>query len=90
MMNHSYYFYIARARDAATAARAAKLDNVRDRELRAEKTWLGLAEQARKVVIQREKTAREKESQRRAEADERERIEELAISPFGPTARPTD
>ncbi|WP_435416944.1 hypothetical protein WAB17_08575 [Parerythrobacter aurantius] len=66
MMNHSYEFYIARAHEAHAAAAAAQLDNVRDREMRAHKTWLGLAEQARKVVLQREKALRAKEALREA------------------------
>lgn len=61
-MNHTYEFYVARADEAQAAASAAQLENVRDRELRAVKTWLGLAEQARKVVAQREKTLRAKEA----------------------------
>lgn len=68
MMNHTYEFYIARAREAGTAAKAARLDNVRERELRAEKTWLGLAEQARKVTLQRERLVLEKAALRLAEA----------------------
>jgi hypothetical protein len=34
--------------------------------MRAHKTWLGLAEQARKVVLQREKALRAKEALREA------------------------
>ena len=37
-MAQTYEFYTERADAAAEAATAAKLDNVRDRELRAEKT----------------------------------------------------
>lgn len=59
-MADSYKFYIERADAAAIAADAATLDNVRERELRAEKTWLGLAKQARSVTLQREKADREK------------------------------
>lgn len=55
-MSQSYEFYAERAREAADEAAAATLDNVRDRNLRAEKTWSMLAEQARKVRIDREKT----------------------------------
>lgn len=54
-MAQTYEFYLERAAEAAMAADAAKLDNVRDRELRSEKTWRGLAEQARKGAIAREK-----------------------------------
>lgn len=66
-MSQSYEFYVARAAEAAKAASAAKLDNVRDRELRAEKTWRGLADQARAVAEQRDKIIREKAEARAAE-----------------------
>lgn len=69
-MAQSYEFYIERAEAAKDAARSAELDNVRDRELRAEKTWRGLAEQARKTVADREKAAATREAKRAAEAVE--------------------
>ena len=53
-MAQSYEFYLERAAQSALAADAAALDNVRERELRAEKSWLVLAEQARKGVLARE------------------------------------
>ncbi|WP_370178455.1 hypothetical protein [Alteriqipengyuania sp.] len=59
-MAQSYEFYCARAEEAAAAAKAAKLDKVRERELRAEKTWRGLAEHARGVAEERAKIVREK------------------------------
>ncbi len=59
-MADSYEFYRERADAAAAAAESATLDNVRAREIRAEKTWRGLAEQARKVKLDREKSQREK------------------------------
>jgi len=55
-------FCEARAVEAATAAADAKLDNVRDRELRSEAAWRGMV--ARLVVVQ---TAREKRDLERAE-----------------------
>ena len=64
-MSQSYEFYCARADQAAAAADKAELANVRDRELRAEKTWRGLAEHARAVAEERAKLARDKQ----AEAD---------------------
>ena len=67
-MAESYKFCSERAEEAASAARNATLDNVRDRELRAEKTWRGLATQAKAVDEQRKKDAREKA--RRQEAIE--------------------
>ena len=63
-MADSYEFYRERADAAAAAAENATLDNVREREIRAEKTWRGLAEQARKVKLDREKSQREKDESR--------------------------
>jgi hypothetical protein len=54
-MAQTYEFYRERADEAASLARKATLDNVRDRELRSEKTWRGLAEQARKTAEERVK-----------------------------------
>ena len=59
-MAESYKICSERADAAAEAARNATLDNVRQRELRAEKTWRGLATQAKAVDEQRQKLARDK------------------------------
>ena len=67
-MAQTYQFYKERAEEAALRAEQATLDNVRDRELRAEKSWRGLAEQARKGVIAREKADAERIAKREAEA----------------------
>ena len=67
-MSQTFEFYQARADEAAADAQEATLENVRERALRAEKTWRGLAEQARGVAEQRAKTEREKAAQRAAEA----------------------
>lgn len=67
-MAQSYEFYIERADAAASAAEDAGLENVRERELRAEKTWRSLAEQARKAVVEREKVEAERAARREAEA----------------------
>ncbi|OBV11649.1 hypothetical protein [Erythrobacter dokdonensis] len=69
-MAQTYEFYCERADEAAALADAATLENVRERELRSEKTWRGLAEQARKTAIQREKAERERAGKRAAEAEE--------------------
>ena len=53
-------------------AKAAALDNVRDRALRAEATWRGLADQARAVAMERAKVEQEKAAQREAAAAEAE------------------
>ena len=69
-MSQTFEFDDARAREAAAEAQAATLDNVRERNLRAEKTWRGLAEQARKTLAEREKVERERADRRAAEAEE--------------------
>ncbi|WP_374405832.1 hypothetical protein [Pelagerythrobacter sp.] len=66
-MSQTFEFYDARAKEAATAASNATLDNVRDRNLRAEKTWRGLADQAQKVMVDREAAERERALRRAAE-----------------------
>jgi len=48
-MSQTFEFYDSRARDAATEAEAAKLDNVRDRALRSEAAWRQLANRARQI-----------------------------------------
>ncbi|MCP9221318.1 hypothetical protein MKP08_00950 [Erythrobacter sp. LQ02-29] len=63
-MSMNYEYCRARADEAATEAKAAELDNVRQRALRSEKTWRGLAEQARSVAENRERVEREKAAER--------------------------
>lgn len=60
----SYEFCDERAREAAAEAREATLENVRERSLRAEKTWRGLAAQAKAVALEREKGKGKKPSVR--------------------------
>lgn len=67
-MQQTHEFYTARAAEAAADAKAATLDNVRERALRAEKTWKSLADQARRVKAQREKLEAEKAAEREAAA----------------------
>ena len=67
-MAQTFEFYHARAEEAAERARAAELENVRERELRAEKTWRGLAAQAQKVATDRAKAEKEREERRAADA----------------------
>lgn len=69
-MSQSFAFYDQRAREAAAEAEAATLDNVRDRNLRAEKTWRGLADHALKVEEDRAKAAQVRKD--RIEREERE------------------
>jgi len=66
-MAQTWEFYAERARESAVEATAAKLDNVRDRALRSEATWLGLADQARRVAEERVKVERERVERRDAE-----------------------
>lgn len=68
-MSQTFEFYHARAEESATEAQAAQLDNVRDRALRSEATWRGLAEQARKVAEDRVKAEHERAAKRAAEAE---------------------
>ena len=69
-MAQTYEFYCERADEAAALAEKATLDNVRERELRSEKTWRGLAEQARKTAVQRVKAENERAEKHAAEAEE--------------------
>ena len=64
----TYEFYLARAEEAAVEAQNARLDQVRERALRSEATWRGLAKQARGTVIAREKAAQEKAVRQEEEA----------------------
>ena len=67
-MSQTFAFYNERAEQAAAEAEAATLDNVRERALRSEKTWRGLAEQARSVAETRAKVEQEKAAERAAAA----------------------
>ena len=66
-MSQTFEFYDARAKEAAAEAKAATLDNVRARSLRAEQTWRGLAIQARKVKTEREKALQASVAKRAAD-----------------------
>ena len=68
-MSATFEFYDARATEAAAAAKEATLDNVRERNLRAERTWRGLAEQSRKAADERTKQERERAARRETEAN---------------------
>ncbi|MGY6551367.1 MAG: hypothetical protein ACXIT4_05660 [Erythrobacter sp.] len=77
-MLHSYEFCSERADEALAAADAAKLDNVRNRELRSEKTWRGLAELARSTAEGRIKADRERAERREEEAATQQAAADLA------------
>lgn len=66
-MAQTYEFYRERADEAAALAEKATLENVRERELRSEKTWRGLAEHARKTIVEREKAELARAERRAAE-----------------------
>ncbi len=66
-MSQTFEFYDTRAKQSAADAAAAKLDNVRERALRSEKSWRALADQARRVAVAREKAEREKAERREQE-----------------------
>lgn len=66
-MAQTYEFCCERADEAAALAERATLANVRERELRSEKTWRGLAEHARKTVEEREKADLARAERRAAE-----------------------
>jgi hypothetical protein len=69
-MSQSVEFYEARAEESARNAAAAKLDNVRERALRSEKVFRGLAEQARRVAHERAKAEKVRQARREEEAAE--------------------
>lgn len=69
-MAQTYEFYRDRADEAAARAKEAELENVRDRELRAEKSWRALANQAQAVARDRAKAEEERAAKREAEAAE--------------------
>ena len=68
-MVQTFEFYDARAKEAAAEAKAAELVMVRERALRAEGVWRGLAAQARKVEVDRAKAERDRAARRAAEAE---------------------
>ena len=67
-MSESFEFCQQRANDAAAEAKASDLENVRERALRAEKTWRGLAAQAKRVLVERKKAEIVRTERRAAEA----------------------
>jgi hypothetical protein len=68
--SRSFEFCDQRANEAAAEASAAKLANVRERALRSEKTWRGLAAQAKNVVTERAKADIARAERRAAEAEQ--------------------
>ena len=72
-MSVSFEFYESRADEAAQEAKEATLLNVKERHLRAEKTWRGLAEQALRVKRDREKAEKLKMERQDAQSIEEHR-----------------
>ena len=85
-MSQTFEFYDARANEAAAEADAATLDNVRDRNLRAAKTWRALADHARKVMIDRVKAEGVRAARRAEEAEAAEIAREEAELATEPAA----
>lgn len=77
-MNQTFAFYDARAQESATEAAAAKLDMVRERCLRSEKTWRTLADQALRVQAERAKAEIAKSERQENERLDAERIADEA------------
>ncbi|WP_201290842.1 hypothetical protein [Croceibacterium salegens] len=69
-MSGTFEFYDEQAKKAAAEAENATLDNVRDRNLRAEKSWRALADQARKVLVDRKQAEADRAVRRELEAAE--------------------
>lgn len=67
-MSQTFEFYTERADQSAAEARAADLANVRERALRSEKTWRGLAVLAESMVAARATSAAERDERRASEA----------------------
>jgi hypothetical protein len=61
-MSVQHEFYLARAAEARAAAEAATLDNVRDRCLRSEAAWSGMAARAARTEGMRVKAQAAKDA----------------------------
>ena len=70
VMSQTFEFYTERADQSAAEASAAALANVRERALRSEKTWRGLAAQAKRTSAERAKAEVERTERRAAEAEQ--------------------
>ena len=68
-MSQTFEFYDARAKAAAVEAGESELVQVRQRALRAEAAWRGMADRALKVAEDREKADRERAERRASEAE---------------------
>ncbi len=77
-MSQNYEFYNARAEEAAAEAKAATLENVRERALRSETAWREMADRAKQMERERE-IARIEREKRQAEAKAKELEAEAAL-----------
>lgn len=79
-MSQNFEFYNTRANEAANEAKAATLDNVRERALRSETAWREMADRALQMEQEREVAKVEREK-RQAEAAELAAAKELEAVP---------
>ncbi|MXO91907.1 hypothetical protein [Pontixanthobacter aquaemixtae] len=79
-MSQNFEFYNTRANEAAAEAKAATLDNVRERALRSETAWREMADRALQMERERE-VARIEREKRQAEAAELAAQKELEAVP---------
>jgi hypothetical protein len=66
IMSAQHIFYLERAAEARAVARAATLDNVRDRWLRSESSWTEMAARSERADKMRAKLIAEKATERAA------------------------
>lgn len=69
-MSTQHEFYLARAAEARADAAKAKLDNVRQRSLRAEAAWMTMAARAERSDRLRSEAEAKKEAAKAAERSE--------------------
>ncbi|HEY0011322.1 MAG TPA: hypothetical protein VGB79_00550 [Allosphingosinicella sp.] len=65
-MSAQHEFYLARAAEARAGASEATLDNVRERWLRSEATWVGMAARSERGEKMRNKLIADKADERAA------------------------
>ncbi|GAA0272802.1 hypothetical protein GCM10009127_11510 [Alteraurantiacibacter aestuarii] len=86
-MAQTFQFYDDRANEASAEAASATLDNVRERALRSEKAWRGMADQALKIEEDRAQAERDRaerrEAEKQAEAEKREQAEQMILAQDG-------
>lgn len=68
-MSQTFEFYDARAKASAVEAEASELVQVRERALRAEAAWRGMADRALQIEQDREKANQERAERRASEAE---------------------